>query len=350
MIIHSKFTGGNISILSQNENEVFLDSDMRDSTGTWFYWAFCVEGAAGTTLRFHFPKTRIGYWGPAVSTDLKEWHWLHETAETSFTYHFSEQENRVYFAHHMLYPVERFTALAERHGLSIGALCQSRKGRSVPCLRFGEGEQTLILTARHHACESTGSYVLEGVLDELISSPPKNLRVLCVPFVDYDGVIDGDQGKNRAPHDHNRDYLDAPLYPEVAAILAFANQYGCHLGFDFHSPYHKGHEHDTIFIVRNREDRIAEFDRFSSLLERECNADTMLYRTENDLAPNEKWNKQSEPITFGRAMHSRPECRLAFSLESTYFGTEENRTEVKRLISLGKAFARAIKKYWEEEK
>lgn len=62
------------------------------------------------------------------------------------------------------------------------------------------------MTARHHACESTGNYVLEGVLEELIKSLPNNLSVMCVPFVDYDGVVNGDQGKNRFQHDHNRDY------------------------------------------------------------------------------------------------------------------------------------------------
>lgn len=38
-----------------------------------------------------------------------------------------------------------------------------------------------------------------------------------VPFVDKDGVEDGDQGKNRRPHDHNRDYK-LRIYPEISAI------------------------------------------------------------------------------------------------------------------------------------
>ena len=67
----------------------------------------------------------------------------------------------------------------------------------MPYVTFGEGERTLLLTARHHACESTGSYVLEGVLDTLLREPIPNTRVICVPFVDYDGVIDGDQGPEK---------------------------------------------------------------------------------------------------------------------------------------------------------
>ena len=80
----------------------------------------------------------------------------------------------------------------------------------------------MILTSRHHACESTGSYVLEGVLDGLLQHPMENLQVICVPFVDYDGVVDGDQGKYRLPRDHECDYgRDVPpIYPETAAIRA----------------------------------------------------------------------------------------------------------------------------------
>ena len=47
MNIHSSFTGGNI-VLDRIENDiVYLERDIRDTKGDWFYWAFCVEGAAG---------------------------------------------------------------------------------------------------------------------------------------------------------------------------------------------------------------------------------------------------------------------------------------------------------------
>jgi hypothetical protein len=44
-------------------------------------------------------------------------------------------------------------------------------------------------------------------------------------------------------------------------------------------------------------------------------------------------------------MHCRPECKLAFSPENAYFGTAENKVSDKRLVELGKCFAKAIKKY-----
>ena len=276
MKIHNDFIGGNICVKSIEGNMITLENELRDSN-EWFYWAFCVEGAEGEELTFRMQKNRVGYWGPAVSHDLKEWHWLGSHDGDGFTYRFGSDEKKVYFAHDMLYHPERFFEFLDEYGIKSDELCKSRKGRSVPYLSFGKGEKSIILTARHHACESTGSYVLEGVLRALIEAPIPNTSVCCVPFVDYDGVIDGDQGKGRNPHDHNRDYTDAPIYPEVAEIIKYAALNGCHLGFDFHSPWHKGGENDNIFIVRKMIEKQERFDRFADGLEKELAAVSIKY-------------------------------------------------------------------------
>ncbi len=347
MKIHQNFTGGNIRVKEISGDTVILENELRDTEGDWFYWAFCVEGAEDREITFKFENKRLGYWGPAVSHDLKNWHWLDSVDGESFTYRFGSDESQVYFAHNMLYHPDRFISFAENRGLKVSELCRSRKERSVPCLHIGEGDRSIIFTARHHACESTGNYVMEGVLEELTSSPMPNTRMLFVPFADYDGVLDGDQGKSRAPHDHNRDYTDSPIYPEVVAILDHANKYGCNFGFDLHSPYHKGGNNDRIFIVRNMVEKLDKFDRFSALLEAEITPDSMQYKKENDHPPLTGWN-QPRP-TFGFAMTNRPECDLAFTLESAYFGTKDNKVSAERLITLGKCFAKAIKKYICEE-
>lgn len=343
MKIHQNFTGGNIRVKEISGDTVILENELRDTEGDWFYWAFCVEGAEDREITFKFESKRLGYWGPAVSHDLKDWHWLDSVDGESFTYRFGSGESPVYFAHNMLYHPDRFIAFAESRALEVSELCRSRKGRSVPCLHIDDGNRSIIITARHHACESTGSYVMEGVLEELTASPIPNTRILCVPFVDYDGVLDGDQGKSRAPHDHNRDYTDAPIYPEVAAIRTHADRYGCNFGFDLHSPYHKGGNNDRIFIVRNKVEKLEKFDRFSALLESELTSDAMQYKKENDHPPLTGWNQPSPNFAF--TTNSRPECDLAFTLESAYFGTKENKVSAERLISLGKCFAKAIRKY-----
>ncbi len=106
----------------------------------------------------------------------------------------------------MLYTPQMFFDFAAKNGIVVKTLCKSRKGRDIPCLEFGSGERHIVLTSRHHACEATGSYVLEGLLCDLHNNPIENTTVFCVPMIDYDGVCDGNQGKSRKPHDHNRDY------------------------------------------------------------------------------------------------------------------------------------------------
>ncbi|MBE6592636.1 MAG: carboxypeptidase family protein [Ruminococcaceae bacterium] len=346
--IHNAFTGGNIRVRELCGDTVLLENEIRDTEGDWFYWAFCVEGAEGRELTFKLGSDRLGYFGPAVSHDLCEWHWLERVDGDSFTYRFGENESKVYFAHDLLYLPDRFSSFCKRKGLAVSELCKSKKGRSVPCLCLGGGETSIIFTSRHHACEATGSYVMEGVIDELSSSPLPNSRVLFVPFVDYDGVVDGDQGKARRPHDHNRDYTDEPLYAEVRAIMKHVDTYGVNYGFDLHSPWHKGGVNDTIFVVRNRTDKLDRYDRFSDIFENEITEGSMSYSKQNDFPPSTEWNQPS--ANFGYTMNSRPDCTLAFSLESAYFGTPENKVSTERLIELGRCFARVIKKYIEENR
>lgn len=346
MGINSDFTGGNIRIEKQEGNTYFLNNELRDTTEDWFYWAFCAEDMSGKTITFRFPDNRIGYYGPAISHDLKKWEWLGKCKEkNTFTYSFEKNEDKVYFAHSMLYSPERFFEFCKEKNVDVKELCKSRKGRSVPYITFGDGDKIILLTSRHHACESTGDYVLEGVLDGLLKCPVENTKVICVPFVDYDGVIDGDQGKARAPHDHNRDYdfEKQAIYPETDAIRKIA-QNGVLYGFDFHSPWHCGGENDEVFIVRNRKSKLDNFSKFSECLENNINKNAIRYSSKNDYPPDTNWNSSKSP-TFANYMIGKANADIAFTLETTYFGTEDNIFTQERAVELGRCFAKAIKAY-----
>jgi hypothetical protein len=67
--------------------------------------------------------------------------------------------------------------------------------------------------------------------------------------VDKDGVEDGDQGKNRKPHDHNRDYGDDSIYPEIRAIKALDRQHGFRFTLDFHCPTLVMQDHQVMYFV-----------------------------------------------------------------------------------------------------
>ena len=56
MLIHQNFIGGNITVKEIDGNTVVLENELRDTTGDWFYWAFCVEGAENKTITFKFQQ------------------------------------------------------------------------------------------------------------------------------------------------------------------------------------------------------------------------------------------------------------------------------------------------------
>ncbi|MBQ9691898.1 MAG: hypothetical protein IJV70_01925 [Clostridia bacterium] len=348
MKIHSDFEGGNIKVLGQDGNTVFLQNDMRDSTGDWFYWAFCVEGAEGQSLTFSFDKNWVGYYGAAVSRDGVNWHWSESReGENSFSYTFAEDEIKVYFAHDLMYSPARLFKVFDELGVTPKAFCISKKGREVPYLTLGDGSRNVFLTSRHHACESTGTYVMEGLIREFIDSPIDGVKLHIIPFMDCDGVYDGDQGKNRYPHDHNRDYIDEPVYFETAALMKVAREEGAFMSIDFHSPYHIGGVNDRIFIVRKFEERIPKFERFGELFENECGENTLIYKKENDMPPNTAWNVDNSP-TCAAFFKTVEGCDLSFTLETTYFGKGKNKVSAEKLINTGRAFCRALEKYSEK--
>lgn len=345
--IDKDFTGGNINVVKVTGNTVTLKNELRDTDGDWFYWAFRVKNAGGQTLHFDFEENnRVGYYGAAFSTDFLHWKFTETKNGEGFTYTFAQNENEVWFAHHALYHPDRFFSLAKQLSLPVQTLCISEKGRQVPYVTFGNGDKTVLLTARHHACESTGNYVLEGLLLNLVPNVPKDYRFVCIPFVDYDGVVDGDQGKSRKPYDHNRDYNSGKpsIYASVREIRRIAQAENLVYGFDFHSPYHLGGANDHVFIPQKSIKKIKALNRFGEILEEACVGDCMHYHHENDYPPNKGWNKVGSPC-FGTMVCNLSTSVVGFTLETTYFGVGDEKFSDSRAVSTGKCFGDAFRKF-----
>ncbi|MBR0142879.1 MAG: hypothetical protein IJM21_01725 [Clostridia bacterium] len=350
MRIRTDFPGGNIVLQGIEGDTVFVERDLRDTEDDWFYWAFAVEDAAalaGRTVTFLFPSPhRVGRFGAAVSHDLQNWEWTESGTDDRFTYTFSAEEETVYFAHHMLYPAPRFDALCERCGLRKEVFARSAKGRPLPAARFGKGAKWILMTARHHACESTGSYVLEAAAEELCRNMPEGYSLLVVPFVDYDGVLDGDQGKNRRPHDHNRDYIASPIYDVVRKLIDFGNSHDLRYTFDFHSPWHMGEENDHVFFSRSTESMEPFTDRFGEFMKRETEKNELKYTGEWDVGPNEKWNNEKSPNSKNY-FSKKDSVRLSVTMETPYYGVENGTGKISEeaLAELGKAFGKSAALY-----
>ena len=351
MQIFTDFIGGNAEILEVTPSRVLFRPQLRDTKGQWFYWAFCVKGAQGLTVTFDMaPLAFVGRFGAAVSHDLESWHWSgHTETGREFVYTFGPDEDCVYFAHDMLYQPPRFHAFCERLGLREDVLCLSEKATPIPAVRFGEGTRQILLTARHHCCESTGSYVLEGVLEALHADLLSGFRVCAVPFVDIDGVLAGDQGKNRIPHDHNRDYTDAPLYAGVQALQVIAADPATCVAFDFHAPNHLGGRNDHAFLVYKAGHTLGAQLRFGKLFQSELTVDAFRYNPMRDMPAEVEWNSgRVMSGSFSGFCSVQPHIELCCTLETAYFGLTDNPVTQERLVSMGRAFGRALLRWLRE--
>lgn len=129
--------------------------------------------------------------------------------------------------------------LADAGLVSVRRIGESRGGRAFRLLEFGHGPAHVWVTARHHAGETPGSFVLEGLVRGALKAPGllEAFSFHVAPVMDVDGVAEGRYGKNSAPHDHNRDYVARPVYPETAALMeATSWATRADLFIDLHAP------------------------------------------------------------------------------------------------------------------
>jgi hypothetical protein len=365
IVVDADFPGGNIIVDGREGNTVYLRQDLRDTDGDWFYWYFRIRGAEGRTLNFQFTHSDvIGVRGPAVSQDGgATWRWMGDQASgpRQFSFDFDGQHHDVRFAFTIPYLEQDLDAFLERHRddphLCVGVLCKTGAGREVELLRLGKVAGTprdrVLLTARHHACEAMASYALEGLLDAILADTEtgrwlsERVEFLCIPFVDKDGVEQGDQGKNRHPHDHNRDYSDTPIYPSVGAIQELFET-PIRVAFDFHCPARSGPLHEVLQFVEPRanpqERNAQEIRRFSELLEQHQRG-PLPYSLANNLAFGQAWNVGDD---FGKTFSSYADQRgakLSVSLEVPYANASGQVVKPASARALGNDLAETLRSY-----
>lgn len=338
MHIHKDFPGGNIQVNRIEGEQLYIEQEIRDTTEWWFYWAFAVEGAQGRTLTFHFENRDVlGYWGPCISVDDDNYAWAGADTRLdrhTFRYVFGPQEDCVYFRYAWPYQLAQFEKWlrAQTGPVTRHTLCQSERGREVPYLLIGKPDMphSLYLTSRHHACESVGTHTLFGAADWCLAYTHElealGVNALVVPFVDLDGVEDGDQGKARAPHDHNRDYTDAPIYAANRALGRLAQLHPPIALIDFHDPWYLGHENDHLYLVKGNPERYEALDRYSALLkdivDREEAADSIRYTGNYDIRAGEKWLPDTPNPTTSTSFFLRQGAQISLSVEVPYFGVD----------------------------
>ena len=325
--VDTRIPAGCVKVVGVTNDVVTLTIDNRDSSAPWIYWAFRVTGAEGRTLRFAFTdRNAVGSRGAAVSTDRgATWTWSDDVMKgepkdalgdhaswREFNWTFAADQREVWFSQMIPYGEREWKAFLARHEKDRGKvfetdeLCRTRKGRSVEYARFGrldgQAKERLFVTARHHCAEASASFVVEGMLERFFADDEfgvwlrENMELRVVPFVDKDGVVDGDQGKGRRPWDPGRDYTDnrEQRYPQVAAIMRMVREWRPTGMQDTHSPWLRGNWTSPLnaneycyqpYCIEN-----AEKARVYGEIVQRLSVGRMNYRVKDDYPFGKGWN------------------------------------------------------------
>eukprot|EP01038_Epipyxis_sp_PR26KG_P005318 gene5318-7382_t len=180
----------------------------------------------------------------------------------SFTYTF-EQPDTVYFAHTFPYTysdLQKYLSELENNSLKSQfihrrLLCTSLVGNRCDVLNITERSQlviadrvkpSIIISARVHPGESNSSYVIQGLIDFLLSNEKEAIKLrksfvfTIVPMLNPDGVIHGNYRCSLSGTDLNRRYSDTHfrLHPTIYAmkklISTAQNNRGVLLYIDLH--------------------------------------------------------------------------------------------------------------------
>ncbi|NOZ22108.1 MAG: hypothetical protein GXP25_13590 [Planctomycetes bacterium] len=239
----------------------------------WFH--FCIRGAKGWTVRFVLMNANrclggeSSYAGlrvrpvvtedpPTVRPSKRRWRRIPEKdlsynqTTGQFTFAAQIRSDEAYVAHCYPYGLaewKEFVGNFRHHPcLTTNIIGKTAMGRTMPHARVTEGpsrgKKVIWFTARHHSGETPGSWALEGTLRWLLSSDRRAQELRehylfrVIPFVDLDGVVEGYYGKERAPLDFNRAYLENTPRPEVGHILREVLAMGKRnlVFLDYHAP------------------------------------------------------------------------------------------------------------------
>ncbi len=346
-IIGSDFPGGNIIVDDISGCHVKLRQDYRNSSTWWFWWYFMVEGTSGQTLTFEFMDGDVfSSQGPCCN-DGSGWVFLGPDVvkNNSFRFKFPQESKRYYFAFTIPYTdVELEKFLLENPEIVSESLAFTQENRKVKMISLisDNHKYNVLLTARHHACEAEASFVLEGIFEFWLqdTSLKRDIDLRAIPFADTDGVYNGDQGKNRTPHDHNRDYGPF-IYAMPKTLIENISQWPpTVVALDLHDPYLK---EKSIFFV-GAEQGQEKIDRFTEILKKQ-QAGPLCYDGEADIPFGSGWNTSTLSLSNTRYLRDHELADMAVTIEIPYAQAGNTVISPEKLRAFGHDLGRSIKEY-----
>ena len=352
--IEEDFSGGNVLIDRKKQDVVFFRPDLSDSSADWFYWNFKATSDIDRTVTFVNNNTHaFAFSGVAYSYDGENWQYLTETAQKhKFTFDFKAGET-VQFSCTIPYVYSDLTEFIETceteyaDKVDVSVLCKSEAGRDVPLLTIGntQSDKNIVFTSRHHSCEATASFLLEGLIEYLATEVSEDiLDEYCfyiVPMMDVDGVENGDQGKARIPHDHNRDY-DDKMYRSVKGLTDFVANKNIVAFMDFHCPGLDAPNPYFYYSAADDESALGVLkEKFLSVIAQDTDADKIVYTGKDD------YDGSYTSATARGYFRLKKGAPLSTTLELPYSGKVGDEYTPERIANFGKNFGKAFELYLE---
>jgi len=292
-----------------------------------------------------------------------------QVTDNTFTYTFAKDDTMAYFSMAVPYTQSNFDEFLDRQGNNVllkkDTLAISHEGRAIERVLIvpetRKPEARILLTVRHHACEMMASYLLEGIIESVIQETSleylrSHVEFMIIPFVDKDGVENGEQGKNRVPRDHNRDYDGESLYASTAALREQVPAWAdgkLRIALDLHCPWIRGENNEWIYLVgKNDPEMERQQKRFSTIVEQN-NTGALKFKSENFLPFGVSWNtdkNNTKGMSFSHWASSLDGISLSTTLEFPYGIILGEEVTPDRAREFGHAIALSIQDYLQEIK
>lgn len=186
-----------------------------------------------------------------------------------------------------------------------------------------------------------------------------NVALLIVPLVDKDGVEAGDQGKNRQPHDHNRDYgANDGIYASVRAIREIlmdpaTGQFDVVL--DLHCPWISGSFNERISFVGSHNPETWNSTLVLSEQLEYAARSSLPYRKDWNLPFGTEWNTDENLTSLDgrgapqqsmvRFLEDVPHVGLQATLEIPYANVDGEEVNTRTARQFGGDLAHALQRY-----
>jgi hypothetical protein len=274
--IESSFDSGNLRMATKIGPGVYnIELEPYNDAAIWFH--FRAIGVRDSTVTFNLLNGESGeniwnWLNPAVSSDWKNWSNItthsYDGQVYSFTYTFPS--DTAYICTHPAFNNEMMDTYLDTLQLNPKVVTRSTiatsvQGRPVDMVQLTDPSYPdttklgVWLISRQHASELPGWYVLQGLMNWLLSNDPHAIEVMkhmifnIVPLMNPDGVYLGKYRTTSLNIDLNRQWNNAnqATEPSVYAVTQQVNSWvNSGKNFSYFNDFHSTKNGTTCFIYR----------------------------------------------------------------------------------------------------